>query len=65
MAKIAYVTTAQSRLNNVGEIRVYYTNGRGRTYKPETVPNIVLEFCIKAIHCDEDKTTCENLKTYW
>ena len=65
MTKIAYVTTAHSKVNNFSEVRVYYTNGRNRLYKPETMPNTVMDFCITSKHCDEDETACETTKTYW
>ena len=65
MAKIAYVVTAHSKVNNKGEIRVYYTNGNGRRYKPDTVPQTVLDFCIMARNCDNEETAWEHMNTYY
>lgn len=65
MTQIAYVTTARSKINDFGEVRVSYTNGRERRYKPDTLPRTVMDFCVLAKHCDEDETACEILKTYW
>lgn len=65
MTKIAYVTTTHSKVGDFGEVRVYYTNGRSRVYKPDTMPNTVMDFCVIAKHCDEDETPCETMKTYW
>ena len=65
MVKIAYVTTARSKVNDFGEVRVHYTNGKSRIYKPETMPNTVMDFCVMSKHCDNDETACETTKTYW
>lgn len=65
MTKIAYVTTAQSKINDFGEVRVSYTNGKQIKYKPETMPKTVMDFVVTAKHCDKDETACETLKTYW
>lgn len=65
MAKIAYVTTARSKVGDFGEVRVYYTNGRSRVYTPETMPKTVMDFCVMSKHCNKDETACETTKIYW
>lgn len=63
--KIAYVVTAHNTLTNRGEIRVYYTNGRDRKYKPETLPRTVADFCVMAKHCEREEARNEILNTYY
>ena len=65
MAKIAYVVTAHNKIFDKGEIRVYYTNGKDRKYKPETVPQTVLDFCITAKHNMKEDSYDEVLHTYY
>ena len=65
MAKIAYVVTAHNKITDRGEIRVYYTNGRDRTYKPDTAPQTAIDFCVTARNCVKEDTYDEVLNTYF
>ena len=65
MAKIAYVVTVHNKITDKGEVRVYYTNGKDRRYKPETMPQTVFNFCVMARNCDNDDTYDENTNTYY
>ena len=65
MTKIAYVVTVRNKIMDRGEVRVYYTNGRDRTYKPETVPQTVLDFCVTAKRHEKEDTYDEVLNTYY
>lgn len=65
MAKIAYVMTVHNIIGNWGEVRVYYTNGRDRKYKPETMPETAREFCITARNCDVERERDRVCNTYY
>ena len=63
--KIAYVVTCHNKISNRGEIRVYYTDGRDRKYKAETLPRTVADFCVMAKHCEREECIDEVLNTYY
>ena len=65
MAKIAYVVTVHNKVTDKGEIRVYYTNGKDRRYRPDTMPQTVFDFCVTARTCDNEETHDEHLNTYY
>lgn len=65
MAKIAYVVTVHNKITDRGEVRVYYTNGRDRKYRPDTVPQTALDFCVTARNHEKEDTYDEVLNTYY